>query len=204
MHEDNRNGTDESSDPDDTQSKGVGMTRRRMLAAGATTWASVSLAGCVHYLTGPGDDGGKQTTTPEDGQGTNTTVTANTTTTGSPGTGGDSTGGAPTTTACQQSVKFLPGMEIGMLIDVFNSEDGSFAGTDAVDSVTVSFPDADIESKELEWSGSHESHSEESWGGTVETSADTEPGTYRYEVTVEPKPDADIDGVTITDQFTIV
>lgn len=202
MSGDKPNGTVKPPDSEDDQSEGSGVTRRRMLAAGVATWASVSLAGC-NYLTGPGDDGGKQTTS-DGGQGTNTTVTSNTTTTDSPGTGDGSTEKSPKTTACQKSMKFLPGMEVGMLIDVFNSEDGSYAGTEAVDSVTVSFPDADIESTELEWSGSHEVQSEQSWGGTVETTADTEPGTYRYEVTVEPKPDADIDKVTITDQFTIV
>ncbi|MFB6131827.1 MAG: hypothetical protein ABEJ44_00295 [Halanaeroarchaeum sp.] len=176
-----------------------------MVTAGAATWASVSLAGC-HYLTGPGDDGGKQTTddgqqTTGGGQQTNTTVTSNTTTTDDTGTGG---GGGTTTTACQQRAKFMPGMEVGILIDVFNSEDGSFAGTDVVESVTVSFPDRDIASRELAWTGSHETQSEESWGGTVDTPPDAEPGTYRYEVTVEPKPESDLEKTTVTDRFTIV
>jgi hypothetical protein len=199
MPEDNRNEPAESSDPEDTQSEGSGMTRRQMVTAGAATWASVSLAGC-NYLTGPGDDGLTETPSDDDEQ-PNTTVTSNTTTTGDTGSGGDSTA---TTTSCSQSATFLPGMEVGILTDVFNSADGSFAGADAVESVVVSFPDADIEPKELTWTGSHETQSEKSWGAAIKTAADADPGTYRYEITVEPKPDADIDKTTITDSFELV
>ena len=199
MPEDNRSEPTDSSDPEDTQSKGSGMTRRQMVTAGAATWASVSLAGC-NYLTGPGDDG--LTETPSDDDQPNTTVTANTTTTGDTGSGDDST--AATTTACSQSAKFLPGMEVGILTDVFNSADGSYAGADVVESVVVSFPDADIEPKELTWTGAHETDSEKSWGAAVQTAADAATGTYQYEITVEPKPDADLDKTTITDSFEIV
>lgn len=211
MSEDNRNGTIESSDSEDTRSDGTGVTRRRMIVAGAATWASVGFAGCVEISGddceeettedggGGGGGGGQQTT--QDGQQPNTTVTSSTTTTGDTGSGDGSTG---TTTSCSPRAEFLPGMEIGVLIDVFNSVDASFAGTDAVESVTLSFPDRDIEPQELSWTGSHETHSEKSWGSTVETPPDADKGTYRYEVTVEPKADADLDKTTVTDSFTIV
>lgn len=203
MSDDNRIGTNESSDSEDHRSEETGVTRRRMVVAGAAAWASVSLAGCIDIQ---GDEceeetteGGQQTT--QDGQQTNTTVSSSTTTTGDTGTGDGSTG---TTTSCSPRAEFLPGMEVGILIDVFNSVEGSFAGKDVVDSVTVSFPDRDIEPKELAWTGSHETHSEKSWGSVVKTASDAEPGTYRYEVTVDPKPDADLDKTTVTDSFTIV
>jgi hypothetical protein len=56
---------------------------------------------------------------------------------------------------------------------------------------------------ELNWEGDHEAYDTTTWGGKIETSEDIEPGTYRYEITIEGDGPFE-DGETITDQFTIV
>lgn len=210
---------DPESEPDD------GISRRRLVAAGAAGWATVSMAGCNRLADpgppnqgngddggngdgGNGDDGGNgnggngdgpQTTAPTG----NTTVTNETTAT-SPDPGGETTE-APTTTSgggeCASLGRFAQGMEVGMHVEVFDDYSGDVLGDDAVERVTVEFPDAEFGPLELNWEGDHEAYSETTWGGKVTTSEDTEPGTYRYEITVES---GDGDPETVVDEFTVV
>lgn len=196
------------------------VSRRRLLTTGAAAWSTVSLAGC-NYITDPGtpsgnggsggsggdgdqddvgdgdqDDSGTGGT---GGTGGNTTVTNETTTTDDTST---PSGGTSTGTPCQSSRQFFPGMEIGLQVNVFDSETGDYLGDESLQSVTVEFPNADYGPLEMNWKGPHEEFSEEGWGAKIETAEDIEPGTYRYEIHVQT--DDDSEPETVTDQFTIV
>lgn len=210
---------DESTDESDATGDDRSLTRRRLVAAGAATWASVSVAGC-QYITDPGTDTPTETDTP--------TVTTETTTTDDPSTPG-STGSeenesetsaetptetetpsptptpteAPTTTACENVARFAPGMEVGLHVGIFDPESGEPLGADAIESVTVEFPDADYGPLELNWEGAHEAYDAATWGSKIVTDLDTEPGTYEYEVNVDGGEETDI-AATIADRFTIV
>jgi len=204
--------SERAENPSDQQNNGADgdrITRRRLVASGAATWASVSLAGC-NYITDPGTGDDDDTDTP--------TVTTTTTTTDAPttpGNGGtdDGTDDTPTDTAtpsqtatptesCDSVGRFLPGMEVGLHVSVFDPETGDALGADAIDSVTVEFPGADFDPIELNWEGPHEAFSRDSWGSKVVTDSGAEPGTYEYQVSIDGD-DADIQG-TISDQFTLV
>jgi hypothetical protein len=197
---------DNSFDNDDESESSV--SRRRLVTAGAAGWATVSLAGCSRVLDPSmreddetdtetdGDDGddGQQTTRAGD-----TTVTNETTTTGDPG--GETTTPGGGTTECASLRRFAPGMEIGLHVELFDDDSGSFLGDDAIEGVTIEFPDADYGPVNLNWEGDHEAYSETTWGGKVVTSEDADPGTYRYEIRVD-RGDDELD--TIVDEFTIV
>jgi|AntDeeMinimDraft_4_1070355.scaffolds.fasta_scaffold00077_5 hypothetical protein len=198
---------DNAFDVDDESESRV--SRRRLVAAGAAGWATVSLAGCSRVLdpsmrddetdtetegTDTGGDGGQQTT-----QAGNTTVTNETTTTGDPG--GETTTTGAGTTECASYRRFAPGMEIGLHVELFDNDSGSFLADDAIEGVTIEFPDADYGPVELNWEGDHEAYSETTWGGKIVTSEDADPGTYRYEISVD-RGDDELD--TIVDEFTIV
>jgi hypothetical protein len=197
-----------------------GISRRQLVAAGAAGWATVGVAGCNRLADpgppnqGNGDDGGNgdggngngnggngdgvQTTAPTG----NTTVTNETTAT-SPDPGGETTE-APTTTSggggCASIRRFASGMDVGMHVEIFDDATGDALGAGAVEGVTVEFPDADFGPLELNWEGDHEAHSTTSWGGKVETSEETESGTYRYEITVDKGDERE----TVVDEFTVV
>lgn len=191
------------------------------MAAGAATWATASVSGC-QYITDPGTgDDDTDTDTP--------TVTTETTTTDEPvgpatptptpsdeGTD-DPDGGSeetpsptptptptppPTTTSCASLGRFAAGMEVGLHVALYDPETGDPLGDDAVDAVRVEFPDADYGPLELNWKGDHEAYSADTWGSKIATDADTERGTYRYEVTVEA--DEETVETKVADQFTVV
>lgn len=213
-------------DPDSDQEDGI--SRRSLVAAGATGWATVGLAGCNRLADpgppnqgngdgggngsgGNGDSGGNGNGNGDGGNGDgpettvptgNTTVTNETTTT-SPTDGGETD--QPTTTSggggCASIGRFSSGMEVGLHVEVFDDYSGDVLGDEAVEGVTVEFPDADFGPLELNWEGDHEAYSETTWGGKVVTSEDTEPGTYRYEITVE---NGDGESQTVVDEFTVV
>ena len=93
-------------------------------------------------------------------------------------------------------------MEVGLHVTVHDPRTGDVLGGDAIDAVTVEFPNADFGPLELNWEGAHENYSPDTWGSKVVTDPDAEPGTYEYEVTVSGDA-VDVEG-TITDRFTIV
>lgn len=207
---------------DNTGSDGTRMSRRRMVAAGVTGWATVSLSGCSRVLDpstrdddgngeggngdgadGDGGDGnadtdGSQQTAPDG----NATVTNETTTTGDPG------GATPTTTEegdggdeCASIRRFAAGMEVGLHVEIFDDDTGEFLGDETVEGVTIEFPDADYGPVNLNWEGDHEAFSETTWGGKIVTSEDADSGTYRYEINVD-KGEGETE--TLVDEFTIV
>jgi hypothetical protein len=198
-------------DDEDTASSSI--TRRRLVTTGAATWATVNLAGCDR-IDDPGTPAPEPTTEPGDGGTGTTTVTTQTTTTDAPGNqtdGGDGTEtqtatpteGPTTTTACADIDRFAAGMEIGLHVGVYDSDSGTFLGDSQLDTVTVEFPGAEFEPMELRWSGPHERYSEDGWGGKIVTSPEAEPGTYRYEITVEGASTTD-GPETVTGEFTVL
>ena len=201
MSEDNIDDSAESTDeaPADGTDK-QGLTRRRLVASGAATWATVSLAGC-NYITDPGVE------TP--------TVTTETTTTDDPspanGTNESTEDGDPeptetpteeSTTSCASIGRFARGMEVGLHVGIYDPETGDPLGADAIDAVTIEFPEADYGPVELNWEGAHEAYDRDTWGSKIVTDADTDPGTYEYEVNVES--DREDVAATISDRFTVV
>ena len=184
-------------------------TRRRLIASGATAWATVSLAGCS-YITDPGPPNQDETNT-GDQDGTNTGDGTNASSDGSTdGTNDNATVTNETTTTnntdggddCANSREFPAGREVGLNVGVYNSKTGEFLGGDAIDQVTVRFPDAEFDPLELSWSGPHEQYIPDGWGGKIETDPDMEPGTYQYEIHIEG---ADVFNgkETIVDRFSI-
>jgi len=215
-HDDSDSGTAEPTSSDRaSQRDDSGITRRHAVAAGATTWATVALAGCSDGGDGgdgeddgdggdtasPADGGTDGTTptedggmdTPEDG----TAVSTETTTTEDPET---QTEAPPTTTSCAGYSAFAPGMEIGFHVNVVDETTGAVLGEDSLDGVTVAFPNAEFDSFELNWSGPHEEYAADDWGGLIEADEDADPGTYQYEVRLEDGEDT----TTRTGTFRIV
>ncbi|UWG46815.1 hypothetical protein HSRCO_0519 [Halanaeroarchaeum sp. HSR-CO] len=188
--------------------EGAGMSRRRMMAAGAAGWATVGLAGCASVspdcdAANDGDGAGSNDGSDSDGGdgddgdgdggdgdgGANVTVTSQTTTTEGDtptedGDGGDGGDGA-TTTECEQASVFAPGMDVGFLVSVYDNLTGDLLDDERLSKVQISFPETDLDPIELTPSGPHERHVRDKWGGKASFAADAEPGTYRYEIEVE-------------------
>jgi hypothetical protein len=200
------------------------VTRRRLVASGAAAWATVSLTGC-QYITDPGVDTATESPTPTVTTETTTTDTPTPTPTRDPDATPTPTRGpdatptptdtptpsptptptptAPaTTTACSSIDEFVPGMEVGVHVGVYDSETGEPLGDDELAAVTVAFPDADYDERELNWRGAHERYDERTWGTKVVTHPEAEPGVYNYEVSVAGE-DGDL-RVAVTDRFVLV
>lgn len=172
------------------------VTRRQLVAASAATWASISLGGCT-YITDPGVEESEPTVTNE------TTTTGNTSNESTNDSqSNESDGGGSDDEDCASIGRFSAGMEVGLHVGIFDPETGDPLGAEAIDSVTVEFPDADYGPLELNWEGAHEAYDRSTWGSKIVTDADTEPGDYEYEVHIEGE-EADI-VTTVTNQFTIV
>src|SRR6056297_1360839 len=99
---------DESSETADSP-----VTRRRLVAASAATWASVSLAGCT-YITDPGVDSDDGPTV------TNETTTTGNTTNESTGneSGDEASGGESSGDDCASIGRFSAGMEVGLHVGI--------------------------------------------------------------------------------------
>jgi hypothetical protein len=206
-----------SGESEQNQDRSV-LTRRRLVASGAATWATVSIAGC-NYITDPGvdeptvttettttDDPSASTDTSED-TGGSTDAPDGTETPASPDTPTETTDEeeeetTTTTSSCASIGRFARGMEVGLHVGIYDPETGDPLGADAIESVTIEFPDADYGPVELNWEGPHEAYDRDTWGSKIETDGETEPGTYEYEVDVES--DRDDVATTISDQFTVV
>ena len=190
----------------DTESEQRGLTRRRLVASGAATWATVSLAGC-NYITDPGVETPTvttETTTTDDPSGVTETTDENATA-DADGESTETPTETPTeesTTSCASIGRFSRGMEVGLHVGIYDPETGDPLGADAIDAVTIEFPDADYGPVELNWEGAHEAYDRDTWGSKIVTDADTEPGTYEYEVVVESEREEVAS--TISDRFTVV
>lgn len=180
-----------------------GFSRRGMMAGGAATFTSLSVAGCC-------DPPATATETPSPTATPTLTVTNQTTTTDEDGTSVDESTPTPTPTpsptptgtgACTPASLFMQGQEVGLLVGVYRMDSGKLLGPSEVSSVSVAFDAEAVEPRELAWRGDHESVIEERWGGTLADTDRLEPGTYQYEVTVRTH-----DGTeeTVSDRFELV
>lgn len=205
-----RSADDTESETESGPSRMDGVSRRKLMAAGAAGWATVGLAGCVDVQGEDCEEDGGGTTDGGGGGGgtndgtSNVTVTTQTTTTG----GGTPTedgggGGGGTTTECEQQSIFAPGMDVGFLVSVFDNFTGDKLDADELATVVLEFPYADIDSVELTPSGPHENYVPDKWGGKASVPVDAEPGTYRYEISVATDPDEDPEPV-VTDELELV
>jgi hypothetical protein len=173
-------------------------TRRKLMATGAATWATVGLAGCS------GDDGGNgngngDTTDPSgngNGNGDTTTeptptstpspqpenyiVSTNTYWNGHPAPEG--TGGY--VGSCSPERQFRRDMDVTFVIGVWDPETGNPVTDDVVDSVTVSFPDRSFDDVALEFVPAEEEGDKPQWNGTFDIPDDAETGSVAYEVQV--------------------
>jgi len=188
MREDQNRTVDDapsSSENDDTETRAGKMTtRRKVLATGAATWATVGLAGCT--------GGDTDTTTEEqettEGPGQTETengpedfiVSTNTYWNGHPAPEG--TGGYVGT--CSPERQFRRDMDVTFVIGVWDSATGAAVTDDVVDSVTVSFPDRPYDDVELEFVPAEEEGDKPQWNGTFDIPDDAETGSVSYEVQV--------------------
>lgn len=163
-----------------------GVSRRRLLASGAATWASVSVAGC------PGDGGDGETAT-ETATGTPTeTETATpepqpenyvvTTETWAGGSGVPASIGFMS--ACATTNTFVPGMQVVFFVGVFDPETGEKLGSEDLDGAQVSLGDG-METVGLSWSDEHGFATEgegSNWVGSWTLPEDMEPADLSYTV----------------------
>ncbi|MFB6133959.1 MAG: hypothetical protein ABEJ55_03125 [Halanaeroarchaeum sp.] len=176
----------EKPDADDTDSTGANTTRRKLMAAGAASWATVGLAGC--------SSNAAETTT--------TTTTTQTTTqepepqsyvvTDDMAVG--STGvpsGHNFLSACSPSRKFLPGMQAIWYVGVYHPETGEQLTDEDLGKkgVEIHFTNRDWDPVALGWAGDDEEHPAQEWGGSIVLPADASPGEVTYEVTIPKKPE---------------
>ncbi|MRW95999.1 MULTISPECIES: hypothetical protein [Haloferax] len=188
------------------------LSRRRLVAAGASTWLTIGVAGCTGDSNDDGgDDGGDDETTSTTV--TNRTTQTSPTTTSSPTDGETeaptptptetttSSGGSGTTTTCPSESLFPVGSPVGFLVGIFETDSGEIIGPGDLEEVSVRFPNADVPPQELSWDGPHADHIENQWGGKLPSTDDLAPGDYSYDVVVDAGSDEE---VVQTGQFTLV
>ena len=169
----------DANEPNSDQSETGSITRRRLIATGAATWASVGLAGCSGNSSDDSDEPSGNNTDSDDGSGgaANYVVTAET------GAGSE---GVPESagfiSSCAASTRFVPGMQIVFYIGIFDPATGDQLTDDDLDGVSVNVDG--MESVELGWAGDDEENPADEWGGSFVLPEDTEPGSYAYTVEV--------------------
>jgi hypothetical protein len=198
-------------DESEQQGDGPDTTRRRLLATGAATWASVAVAGC------PGDGGDGETSptgtdtptdeptdtatdTPEP-QPENYVVTAETWAGGS---------GVPASisfmSACATTNTFVPGMQVVFFVGVYDPETGDKLTNDDLDGAQINLGDG-METVSLSWSEdhAHATQGDTNWVGSWTLPEDMEPQDLSYTVEVSGGGDANFQNVgVLTDNIAIV
>jgi len=148
-------------------------TRRRLLATGAATWATVGLAGCMGD---DGDDGG-------DGSDGGSSEARNYVVTAETGAGSE---GVPESagfiSSCSASRYFVPGMQAVFYVGIFDPETGDQLTDEDLESVVVNIDG--LQNVELGWAGDDEENPADEWGGSFVIPEDTEVGSYSYTVEV--------------------
>jgi hypothetical protein len=171
MSQDNRHSRDDATEEAADSGLRSGVSRRRLLAAGAATWATVGLAGCG----GNGGDGGSDGTATSEPEPANYVVTAETGT-------GEVPEGAAFASSCSASRRFVPGMLVVWYVGIYDPETGEQLTDEDLDSVEVSINGG--ETVELAWAGDDEENPADEWSGSWTVPEDTEPQTLNYEVNV--------------------
>ncbi|QCC50514.1 hypothetical protein [Halapricum salinum] len=187
--------TDDATDSSDSKQL---TTRRKLMATGAATWATVGLAGCTGNDGGNGNGNGDTTEPSGNGNGNGDTTTeptptptpspqpenyivsTNTYWNGHPAPEG--TGGYVGT--CSPERQFRRDMDVTFVIGVWDPDTGDPVTDDVVDSATVSFPDRPFDDVELEFVPAEEEGDKPQWNGTFDIPDDAESGSVAYELQV--------------------
>ncbi|WP_418281713.1 hypothetical protein [Halorubrum sp. DTA98] len=154
-----RTTTDEEPVP---EGAGPDATRRKFMAAGAVSWASVTLAGC----TALGDE--------EEDDGPTTFVVTDEIVVGAEGIP-EGAGGLLREGVAQRL--FVPGMEVIFKVGVWDRESNGIVSDEALDEVTIELDTGD--SVDLEFY-----RDEREWSGSWRIPDDADPGTVGYTVEV--------------------
>ena len=187
-------GTNQTDPVDDAESNehptdGRGnTTRRRLLASGAATWATVALAGCPGNAGdgGDGGDGGSQSTetetetpTPEP-QAESYVVTTET------WTGGGVPSSIAFMSSCARSDTFVPGMQMVFFVGIFDPDTGEQLTSDDLSGVQVNLGDG-METLDMEWTDEHSyatRNEGDNWVAAWDIPEDMEPQSLSYTVEV--------------------
>lgn len=153
------------------KSDDAGVTRRRLLVAGAASWATVGLAGC----SGGEDETTTQSTTEStteepttaEPEPKNYVVTAETGT-------GSVPEGVSFASSCSPTRTFVPGMMVTWQVGIFDPETGEQLTDEDLESVTVNVEGGP--SVDLAWAGDDEENPAQEWGGSWDIPADMDPG----------------------------
>ena len=197
----------DTSDSDTIEARGANTTRRKLMAAGAASWATVGLAGCA-------GDGGDGTAAPTD-QPTEEPTSAEPqpedyVVTEDMQTGSD---GIPATagfvSACTPTRTFSPGMHAIWNVGIYEPSTGEVAPDEDIESVQVTMSSDDVaaadgESVEITWAGDEDENPHDWWNGAWTIPEDAAGGTVEYTVEVSTTgPETNMVGVS-ENSFTIV
>lgn len=184
-------GSDPVAIPDATaEDESGGSTRRKVMATGAATWATASIAGCT------GDGGDTTTESPGDTPTDTTTTTSTDTPTSTPEPAPENyvvtddmiTGSenipesAGFVSACSPTRKFLPGMHAIWYVGIYDPETGDQLTDEDLDKVVANVDGGP--SVELGWAGDDEENPAQEWNGSWTIPEDTEPQTFSYTIEV--------------------
>jgi hypothetical protein len=190
----------------DASTESSGTTRRRLLASGAATWATVAVAGCSS------DDGENTTTDDEPGPEPTTAPDTETTEEETPTpepqpenfvvttetwTGGGVPAPISFMSSCARSDTFVPGMQMVFFVGVFDPDTGDRLTDEDLDGAQINLGDG-METIELEWTDEYEyttRNEGNSWVGSWDIPEDAEPQSLSY--TVEVSTDANVQNVGV-------
>lgn len=167
---------------EDASSDKAGLSRRKMMAAGAATWVTASFAGCSGNGTDPTTTGADPTTTEGEPQPANYVVTDEMATAAA--------FGVSFAAACSPTRLFAPGMKAIWEINVYDAESGENLDDSTIDSVTVNVDGVD--ELEAAWMGDEEEHPADMWEATWDVPSDADTGEYTYTIEVEATNEADV------------
>jgi len=170
-----------------SQQTDEGTSRRRLLAGGAASWATVALAGCGNNNDTPTEaQENTPTATPTDTAEPTATATPapqpeNYVVTVETGTG-EVPEGAAFASACSATRRFVPGMMVVFYVGIYDPETGEQLTDEDLESVVVNV-DGGPE-VELGWAGDDEENPAQEWGGSYTLPDDISTGSYSYTVEV--------------------
>ncbi|UWG46814.1 hypothetical protein HSRCO_0518 [Halanaeroarchaeum sp. HSR-CO] len=173
----------EKIDSEDDTGPGANTTRRKLMAAGAASWATVGLAGCS-------GNGGDPTEEPTDEPTTAEPQPEDFVVTEDMQTGSD---GIPATagfvSACSPTRTFSPGMLAVWNVGIYDPETGDVVDDAEIESVQVTMSSSDVaaadgESVEITWAGDEDENPHDWWNGAWTVPEDAAAGTVEYTVEI--------------------
>lgn len=170
----------ENFETEDGTSNGPNTTRRKLMAAGAASWATVGLAGCASN--GGGNTTTEATTTKPKPQDYVVTEDMATGSDAIPATAGF-------VSACSPTRTFSPGMHAIWDIGIYDPDTGDIVDDTKIESVQVSMSSSDVSAAdgktvEITWAGDDEENPHQYWNGAWVIPEDVSAGTVNYTVEV--------------------